>query len=186
MLFAMGLMAIARQPERGYRGFVDWNNDLTWYTTYDMGSSMLKTSELYYYSGVSTSHGYQFNPHLFFGAGVGVESYVYADEYIVPVFLDVRTDQKFGGFTPFADLRIGASLTDGGGFYLSPSIGHRFNWGRRVGLNLALGFTLKTGKIDVFNITPVDNIFGSYWDMQYIGQKTRTKMMFAVRLGIDF
>lgn len=168
----------ARQPQRGYRGFIDWDNNLTQYDAWYEGNH-----KTYYYTGVSTSHGFQFNPNFFLGGGLAVQYNKYSDSYVVPLFLQVRTDQKFGKFTPFGDLRIGYSCTDGGGLYLSPMIGYRFNWGRKVGVNVGVGLTVKGSTIDIFNVA-VD--INGYMQLEQIGTEYRTKLMFAFRVGFDF
>ena len=177
----IALGAFARQPEKGYRGFIDWNNDFTSYTEFLPGNK-----KIYYYSGISTSHGYQFNSNLFLGAGLSVEHCRRDNSYIVPLFLQIRTDQKFGRFTPFGDLRAGYSLTDGGGIYISPSVGYRFNWGRKLGINIGFGVTIKGSKIDMYDINPEVNPETGYLSYKYIGTAHNTKTMFAIRLGIDF
>lgn len=53
----MCLIAVARQPERGYRGLIEWSNDLR---SMDMWGNGERTAQ--FYTGLSTSHGYQFNP----------------------------------------------------------------------------------------------------------------------------
>lgn len=177
-IIAVSLGVSALQPQRGYRGFIDWDNNLTHYETWYQGN--YKT---YYSTGVSTSHGFQFNPNFFLGAGLGVQYTKYSSSYIVPVFLQVRTDQKFGKFTPFGDLRIGYSCTDGGGLYLSPTIGYRFNWGRKTAVNIGVGLTVKGSTVDVFNIGYSEN---GYTIMEQIGTEHRTKLMFAFKVGFDF
>ena len=137
----------------------------------------------YFYTGVSTSHGYQFNPNLFLGAGLSIEYNKHSDSFIVPVFLQVRTDQKFGKFTPFGDLRLGYSCTDGGGIYASPTIGYRFNWGRKAAINIGVGMTVKGSSYDVFDIVTGDD---GYQYMKYAGRSHQTKLMFAFRIGFDF
>lgn len=57
--------ASSRQPQRGYRGFVDWNNSLI-----ERPGFLPADKNHYYYSGISTSHGYQINPMWFVGAGI--------------------------------------------------------------------------------------------------------------------
>ena len=95
----------------------------------------------------------------------------------------VRTDQKFGKFTPFGDLRIGCHLTDGGGFYLSPSVGYRFNWGRKVGINIAAGISLRVRKYDLYEI--IENQYG-YYEYQKIGTTHHSTTFFSFRVGFDF
>lgn len=60
LLFSIFTLA-ARQPEKGYRGFIEWSNDLR-RPHYFYGR------ENDFYTGISSSHGYQFNENLFFGA----------------------------------------------------------------------------------------------------------------------
>lgn len=181
LLFAvavLSLSAVASQPQRGYRGFIDWDNNLTQYDLWYKGNH-----KTYYYTGVSTSHGFQFNPNFFLGAGLGLQYNSFSKSYIVPVFLQARTDQRFGKFTPFGDLRVGYSCTDGGGLYLSPTIGYRFNWGRKAAVNIGVGLTVKGSSVDVFDIAYDDH---GYMIMNKIGSDCQTKLMFAFRVGFDF
>lgn len=187
--FAILLTAIccfARQPERGYRGFADWTNRV--YHHNDIYSS-----KTYYVPGISTSHGYQFNPWLFAGVGLDYsledtgffDNHHYDfDNYFLSLFADVRTDLQFGKFTPFADLRIGLNATSTGTVYFSPSIGYRFNWGRKVGLNIGVGYTL-----DGYHYTEykeVETIYG-YTEWIPTGNKfNHYQSSFTFRLGIDF
>lgn len=178
------LSLAARQPSRGYRGFADWSNSITRETiwSYTDGTNHVTVKDNLFFTGFSTSHGYQFSPNFYLGAGLGIEKNSKYDEWIGPVFIDVRTDQEFGKFTPFADLRIGMC----GGIYLSPSVGYRFNWGRKVGINIAAGYTLRGYKVDVYDFeNPVQDDLG-YWTVTYLGRETRTHSYFSFRVGIDF
>lgn len=169
----------AKELKSGYRGFFEWDNHLTRYDEWIPAHRVT-----YYYSGLSTSHGYQINPHVFVGAGLAID-YCQRDESIeVPLFLQARTDFRFGRFTPFADLRGGYTLTDGECWNLSPTIGYRFDWGRRVGLNIGLGATIDFHEVEVFNVV-LDEPTG-YWMLTHVGQDIRTKLLFTFRIGIDF
>lgn len=135
----------ARQPQPGYRGFLEWSNNVR-----STSSNIGDFTE--FYTGVSTSHGYQIKEWIYAGAGVIFEYYKNGPSYIFAPFFDVRSDLKFGIFTPFVDARIGYNFTSDtqrlylnpeiGGVYFSPKIGYRFNWGRKIGLNLGVGLTL--------------------------------------------
>lgn len=64
--------ASALQPQRGYRGFVDWSNS----AKFDMGFLSIENEpgdDTEIFTGISTSHGYQFNNWLYVGGGVGFE-----------------------------------------------------------------------------------------------------------------
>lgn len=164
------LCASARQPSRGYRGF------------FELGTESHHENNLFFnsykgYLNISTSHGYQFNPHLFIGAGIA------AFNDFAPVFVQARTDWKFGIFTPYADMRAGYSIAEGGGVYICPSIGYRFNWGRKVGINVSLGITLQGRANDYYGIT--DGADG-YWNLEYLYTRHDIESYFSFRLGIDF
>lgn len=145
------LAAFGRQPERGYRGFIDWSNS---YRQTETFTGLPRVSS--YYTGISTSHGYQFNPHLFIGAGIDFERCSKIERDIFALYAQGRTDFKFGKFTPFADLRLGYNFVSGGGVYFSPSVGYRFNWGRKMGINLAAGYTLQGYTSDLYEVIEYD------------------------------
>lgn len=164
--------AQAREPQRGYRGFADFDlyyfrEKTPWYSNSD-----------YLYLSVSTSHGYQFNPHLYIGAG-----FTFGGDNMLPFYVNARTDWKFGKFTPFGDVKLGYNLTGGGGVFFSPSIGYRFNWGRKLGINLGVGYTLKGYNSPVYQIIESPD---GYQIIEEIGTKNRNQSYFTVRLGIDF
>lgn len=179
MFFIAVSGAIARQPVSGYRGFIEWDNSITSYDEYYPGNRVT-----YYYTGVSTSHGYQINSHVFVGAGLAVHYCPHDDTVEIPLFLHVRTDQKYGSFTPFADLRGGYTLTDGAGWNLSPTVGYRINWGRKTGLDIGVGLTVKGRTIECFT-ADYDQVSGM-WNLGYMGRKQSVKAMFTFRVGFDF
>ncbi len=185
LILAVCLLAIgvfARQPQRGYRGFIDWDNNLTSYTEWTPDNHVT-----YYYTGVSTSHGYQFNPNFYLGAGLSLEYNKRSESYFLPLYLQARTDQKFGKFTPFGDLRLGYSFSDGGGLYVCPTIGYRFNWGRKFALNLGVGVTVKCSSPEIYNIDYAEDSDGYLHIVAtYMGREHYTKLMFAFRAGIEF
>lgn len=182
--------ASSRQPERGYRGFVEWSNRYASHSNVKWGGYTWSYTE--YFTGLSTSHGYQFNPWIFVGAGIDYEidhkdlPQLYFYDYKLSFFLQGRTDLRFGIFTPFADVRIGynANASQDGKLYFSPSIGYRFDWGRKVGINVGVGYTLDTSRYQEYiqGMTPEGyatyvptGIFRNHYD-SYL----------SFRVGIDF
>ena len=156
------LIVSAREPQRGYRGFVDVGfsaGNIHYFS--DSRGEYIKDGTAYL--DLSTSHGYQINNHFFVGAGLTLIGASPSGQ-MFPVFGEFRYDTSFGKFTPYADFRIGYSLADPG-FYMAPSVGYRFNWGRRINLNLGLGMTLKG---------------------QQIHGKDYGDPMLTVRFGVDF
>ena len=181
LLFVMSV-AVARQPQSGYRGFAEWANSLGSIDMWYPGNT-----ESTLYTGISTSHGYQINPIFFAGAGIGVERCGKIDSWLVPVFVQGRADLKFGRFTPFGDLRLGYNLSQGGGVYFSPSIGYRFNWGRKMGINLGVGLTVQRYSYDIYNFDYVNpDPDGGYVTYEKIGKGHGTKAFFSFRIGFDF
>ncbi len=178
LMIAAAATCQARQPSAGYRGFIEWSNDLrsdkTW--TYSNRTTT-------FYTGMTTSHGYQINPIFFIGAGIGLEKCNKIDNWIAPIFVQGRADLKFGRFTPFADLRLGANMAEGVGIYFSPSIGYRINWGRKAGINIGAGLTLGGYKAEYYEVTyrgPFD------YELRYIETKHHVRPYFSFRLGFDF
>lgn len=121
----------------GYRGFVDLNWAL------GVGQSEGANS-----IGIQTSHGYQIIPQLYAGAGIGLNVFYNGTAVNLPIFANLRTDILSSGTTPFVDLKVGYSLIDIKGLYLSPSIGCRINLSKSLGLNIGLGYTLQNIKYD--------------------------------------
>lgn len=178
-------IVFGRQPQRGYRGFIEWSSSvrsekfLEWSTP---GANGCYRDRLFY-TGFSTSHGYQINPMFFVGAGLGMEYGEKLDNWIAPVFAQCRMDFEFGKFTPFGDLRLGYNMSDGGGVYFSPTVGHRFNWGRKMGINVGAGLTLAGYTVEQYNGW-IDE--SGYIEMQYVGTKHKVRPYFSFRVGIDF
>lgn len=150
----------SKDLEKGYRGFVDWNIEFGSYKAYRYidNTNLTNTEEYrasYMLYGVSTSHGYQFNPHFFLGAGVWIQAAggdVWRHKIELPVFLHGRTDWTFGKVPLYFDLRVGLSrgarqlkaVEDR--LLITPSIGYRLDWDRRVSANFGIGLSLHGGK----------------------------------------
>lgn len=170
--------AWARQPHAGYRGFVEWSNDYRSEATWGLGMR-----EGYLYTGVSTSHGYQICPQAFIGAGILLEHCVKLENTVAAAFVHGRTDLKFGRFTPFGEIRLGYYGNEGGGIYFSPAIGYRFNWGRKVGINIGAGLTLQGYKYYKFDIGVSPE---GYNTLVYTGQGRSSRAYFSFKIGMDF
>lgn len=185
LAIAMSVMVVeARQPQTGYRGFLEWSNSVRsdTYASFDYNSSTYSWKQTTLNIGATTSHGYQIDPQWFVGAGLGMEYCPDYTTWLVPLFAEGRLDLQLGKFTPFADLRAGVNLGEGVGAYFSPSIGYRFNWGRKVGINLGLGLTLAGYKVDCYE----GLIDDEGYEIWFTGTKHRMRAYFSFRLGFDF
>lgn len=155
-------------PERrGYLGFVETGIAI------GIGDYNLNRWE------VNTSHGYQFNPYLFVGGGVGVHYYFDASDALIPVFADFRANVLPGKIAPYADFKIGYSLgvSDGlygAGLFLAPSVGVRFGLGDNThAIRAGLGFSLQQ-----FSLTYSDYYY------YYTGRVMCNSVLFKV--GYEF
>ncbi len=183
-ILAATLCSEARQPQEGYRGFFEFGSNICSENYgYLAGNSMYVYSETNYYLGASTTHGYQLNTHVFIGAGLSLEYSPNEDNWIIPLYADCRYDMQFGKFTPYFDVRLGANFAEGVALYFSPTVGYRFNFGRKLGLNVGAGLTLAGYKAEHYEgiyTGPND------YDFYYTGTQHKVRPCFALRLGIDF
>ena len=140
---------------QGYIGSVEYGRDI------NSSDSHIVTSYLF------TVHGYQFNPYLFLGLGIGFQYMEYEDgglrlsytESTIPLFADVRIHLLKTRIAPFIDGRVGYSVRGFKGFYLNPSAGVSFGISPRTGGYLALGYSFQKmkGKYD-FDKTELEGI----------------------------
>lgn len=130
----------------GYRGFVDFG------FTKGLGDSGADRFEL------TTSHGYQFTPYFFTGAGIGIHYYMdmwwNGDNVpFIPLFIDLRGNLMQGSIVPFIGLKGGYSLVVddglyGGGLYAAPSVGVKYMLSETLALNLSLGYSYQQDEGD--------------------------------------
>lgn len=107
----------------------------------------------------STTHGYQFNPYLFIGAGVGlnlVSSPV--DVMYMPLYLDVKANLTKTKISPFIELKIGHTVLDVESFYLNPNIGVNYNFYKSLSAYLKVGYTYVAENCDVYGSDTYDGI----------------------------
>lgn len=179
LICCSALFAGAKQPEKGYRGFADV--DYALYRHNAPGFGQQHANHL----GVSTTHGYQIRPQLFVGAGLAIDHNIYNDSWYVPVFASVRTDLQFGRFSPYADMRLGWTLSSDGGFMWEPTVGYRFNWGRSFAINAGIGFHLQCIHYSYYDYVNYDWTTGSY-DIGTPHTAHDVEVGLALRVGIEF
>ena len=125
-------------PQRGYRGFVE------------VGGGLGISDWAGDYVGLTTSHGYQFNPYIFAGAGVGA-NYDFGNEIIfIPVFADFKYNVLNSSITPMFGAKIGYTVYDSRGVFFNPSIGCRFGLAEHFALNLTFNYTLQGAEIEYY------------------------------------
>lgn len=130
--------------ETGYKGFVDLGYTL------GVGDWGVDRVEL------STSHGYQFNPYLYVGAGVGVNYYFDAEVVGLPIFAHVRGNILDNSISPYVDFRIGYSpLKDVQGLYMAPSVGCKI-----YSFNVSIGYVMQKAKYTYYYLDGSENCGG--------------------------
>lgn len=118
---------VEKSPSRGYSGMLE----------FDLNAGVSDYAGRF---GFTTIHGYQINPYLFAGAGIGLKYWYDYETVSIPIFADVRATVPFGS-SPVAflgDVRLGYSPFDIYGVYFSPSVGIRL--GRNRAATFALGY----------------------------------------------
>ena len=142
----------------GYRGFVELGYTVG---TGDWGANRVE---------FATSHGYQFNPYFYAGLGAGVNYYHEGDGVVeVPIFADLRADILNNWITPYVDFRIGYTVYDYTGFYMSPTVGCRFAFDNSLALNFGIGYTMQKVELSSRYYSERINLGG-----------------FSIKLGIEF
>ena len=120
----------------GYKGFIDFGGVIG---IGNRGDGAI---------AVSTTHGYQFNPYFFFGAGIGIEYHMNWETFFIPVFADIKTYFLNKNISPFLGLKAGYSVYDGKGCYINPHIGVTLSSSPRFGMNLTIGYNMQKAKIN--------------------------------------
>ena len=146
--------------KRGYKGFIDFGY------SQNVGMDGVANEISGYDSNKifwSTSHGYQFNPYLYLGAGVAANYYFDAECFGLPFFAHVRGNILNNKISPYVDFRIGYSpLEDVRGFYMAPSIGCKI-----YSFNVSLGYVMQ-------------KITDSYYDI------SENFSGFSLKVGFEF
>lgn len=141
----------------GYKGFVDLGYI---FGVGDYGIDRLE---------ISTSHGYQFNPYLFVGAGVAANYYFDAECFGLPIFAHVRGNILNNSISPYVDFKIGYSpLEDVKGFYMSPSVGCKIK-----SFNVSLGYVMQ--KVEYY-----------YYDYYYSYEGSENCGGLNLKVGFEF
>ncbi|MFV0539409.1 MAG: hypothetical protein ACK5M3_18890 [Dysgonomonas sp.] len=130
-----------RQPKlwyrdiRGFRGFIDY--------AYIHGLDATKNHRLEY----AMSLGFQFNPIFYTGIGAGYTvTLKKGRDAALPVFINQRINFLDEYTTPFWDLKLGYSVAEGKGFYLSSGFGVSFTKKGKRAFNLSLIYSLQDAK----------------------------------------
>lgn len=164
-LLAQGFQSPGIRPS-GYRGMVDIGGGPGFKTAEGGKDAVIE---------FSTTHGYQWNPFLFAGAGINVQYRPTGEVVFAPIYADLRVYLSDTKAAPFIDFRAGYSFFDEKGTYISPAVGVDFNLNKNLGLYVNAGYDMI-----VWN-WKVDLPFG-------FGYESGTRRIDAItfRLGMNF
>ena len=116
--------------------------------------------------------GYQINRHLYIGVGSGENFFSSSGVYGIPFYGDARIYFQSKYISPFVDAKIGYSIADIKGLYLSPSVGLRFGSSINTAFTISIGYEIQ--KIDEEKI------------LSYNYKSTKTLGGINVRFGFEF
>ncbi|MDH6355987.1 hypothetical protein M2132_002338 [Dysgonomonas sp. PH5-45] len=135
----------SQNRNKGYRGFADLG------AHFNIGDTDAKGTSY----NVSTSHGYQFNPHIFLGGGAGFDYYSDAEEVFIPLFANIRLNLLDSKVSPYFDLKAGYSVGQSCGIYANPSLGVGIFISPKYVLNLSVSCVAQESERSVDH--PIDN-----------------------------
>lgn len=188
MMMLMPFVSQAQFLQKGYRGMVDVGY------CYYISQMAPSTIEL------TTSHGYQFSPYIFLGAGIGFDftgegkweevsgrPYNKREAKVdIPIFFNARTNFTKTCFSPFADVRFGAYINNDGNIYANMALGGRYAITDRIGLSLSVGYEIRKVTVKQLNMqigTKYNNYKNEYYYTDRTGQNVDG---FVFKLGVDF
>lgn len=149
----------------GYKGFID--------AGYTIGMRNFGTDR----AELSTSHGYQFNPYIYTGAGIGIHYYIDSEVWALPIFGHIRANILDKKTSPYIEFKIGYSITeDVKGLYISPSIGCKIN-----SLNVSVGYIMQKAKYDYDEYSYED-----YYYHEYNYKGSLNIEGFSLKIGWEF
>lgn len=135
------------RPEiRGYRAMVDLG--------YNFNANGSNASRI----GISTTHGYMFNPNFFIGAGIQMDVLTspprWYNHIALPLFVAAKWNILQKKITPFLQGRAGYSIAGNKGHYFSFSAGAQYCLNNGNAIKLSVGAELQQ-----YNITYLDESF---------------------------
>lgn len=154
--------------QKGYKGFVEGG------FTAGLGNWNLHRLE------VLTSHGYEFSPYFFAGAGTGLQYYTLPESFLLPLYADFRSTLLPGRkVSPTIGLKLGYSFNVSDevtpmGLFASPAVGVRCAVRSRNAVRFELGYAVQQG--EAFISVPWAGLFVKPINMNGL----------AIRIGYEF
>lgn len=155
----------------GYQGFIDMNNLYTF--SKDINNSI----------GMSTTHGFYFNPKAYIGLGMGFETD--NDYVLVPIYAAIHYNFNYSKpVSPIMRLRLGSYVGDGFGTYADLALGVRFASKRDFAVSIMVAGTFFEGfDREVYGEYQDQN---GYWYYDVISTQTVQPSGVGLRIGIEW
>ena len=168
--FAQSEETAVRVPS-GYQGFLEYGNS---WTIFD--DAMPNTL------GLSTTHGFYFNGHMFAGIGIGFDAC--SDFCLVPIYANVRyLFSNKSTVSPFIGLRLGSYISEQIGAYGDFAFGVRFASKRDFAISMMVAATYYD-KMTYSTWEDYQDEYG-YWQSHRV-DKTVNPASISLRIGIEW
>jgi hypothetical protein len=155
----------------GYQGFLEYGNN---WTVFD--------KEMPNTIGLSTTHGFYFNGHMFAGIGLGIDA---CREFaLVPIYANLRyVISNKSTVSPFMSLRLGSYISEQVGAYGDFAFGVRFASQKDFAVSIMVAATYydKMTYTDWEDYQDADGI----WQSNRI-EKTVNPSSVSLRIGIEW
>ena len=168
-IFSVSAQKETRVPS-GYQGFLDMNNLYTF--SKDINNSI----------GMSTTHGFYFNPKAYVGLGMGFETN--NDYFLMPFYAAIHYNFNYARpVSPIMRLRLGSYLGDGFGTYADLALGVRFASKRDFAVSIMVAGTFFEGYKDEIYHEWIDE--NGCWQYDYVESKIQPSGV-GLRIGIEW
>jgi len=185
MLICLACMVSNAQNASGncYRGFIDIGYDVG-NGDYDFGRFV-----------INTTHGYQFNPYIFLGAGAGfhfMSTYetkgssdipldIRESKVDIPIYANAHMNFTKGKIAPFIDGKAGTFVTNNGGMFWNLSVGCRIATNAKQAVNISIGYAVEKLEFETFDR------FLNYSSMDYTREpRVQNAECVTLRVGYEF
>lgn len=184
IVFVLPLAISGQIIEKGYHGFVEGG-----YAVNTGGTISINWAE------VNTIHGYQVNPNIFVGAGLGIHftpefkgneigglpHWRRGNKIEKPIFANFRWTMLNKKVTPLVDLRLGHNLSNGSGMYGSAGLGCRLALKNNKALYFVVSYTSHKLKFEESYLISYRDYYS--WRYKEIKQE---QTAVSARIGFEF
>jgi hypothetical protein len=177
---------ITKEPEQGVfkqKGFVNITEYIICIGQGKFSNGINTTENDAISSGLRTVNGYQFNPFISAGIGLGID--IYKDFEMIPITFDFRISPISGRATPILTLNGGYSIGTndfrGSGYIFNPSLGMKVFVSKKLACYLSIGY-----KWQAWKTTYVDVIFTNDRIRYYPRKVSHNFEFLSFSTGISF